>query len=162
MNDLLEVNKDKQIYKICDDFINIRINNSFVESNRTKKNMFTKLWDDFNDYVVQNSINEFRTLFIGTIPQVVSDTNVLFLTSNNNTKIIGNSKLFEFESAFNSKFGKNYKFIFISNSDWTEFMKTYDKNKKFEMMDDSEYINDNGNSVSLAKDIFGNENINIK
>lgn len=161
VNDLLEVNNDKQIYKICDEFINIRINNSLVESSKAKKNSFTKLWDDFNDYVVSNSINEFRTLFIGTIPQVVNDSNVLFVTSNNNTKIIGNSKLFEFENAFNSKFGKNYKFVFISNADWSEFMKSYDKNKKYELMDESEYINDKGNSVSLAKDLFGNENINI-
>ena len=162
VNDLLEVNNDKQIYKICDEFINIRINNSFVESNRTKKNAFTKLWDDFNDYVVSNSINEFRTLFIGTVPQVVSDTNVLFLTSSNNTKIIGNSKLFEFENAFNSKFNKNYKFIFISNADWNEFMKIYNKDMKFELKDDSEYVNNNGSSINMAKEMFGNESINIK
>ena len=161
VNTLLENNNDKQIYKICDEFISIRINNSLVESSKAKKNVFTKLWDDFNDYVVSNSINEFRSLFIGTVPQVVSDSNVLFLTSNNNTKIIGNSKLFEFENAFNSKFNKNYKFIFISNSDWTEFMKTYDKEKKYEMMDESEFINEAGNSVALAKEMFGNENINI-
>jgi hypothetical protein len=162
VNDLLEVNNDKQIYKICDEFINIRINNSFVESNRTKKNAFTKLWDDFNDYVVSNSINEFRSLFIGTVPQVVSDTNVLFLTSSNNTKIIGNSKLFEFENAFNSKFNKKYKFIFISNADWNEFMKTYNKDMKFELKDDSEYVNNNGSSINMAKEMFGNESINIK
>ena len=162
VNDLLDVDNSKQIYKICDEFIKIRLNNSLVGSSKSKKNMFIKLWDDFNDHVVSNSINEFRVLFVGTIPQVVSDNYVLFMCSNNNTKIIGNSKLFEFENSFNSKFNKNYKFIFISNDDWNEFMKSYDKEKVYELIDESEYISDSGNSVMLANDIFGKENINIK
>lgn len=163
VNDLLNKSDTTPYYKVCDEFISIRVNNTFVGANKTLKNSFTKLWDDFNDYVVSNSINEFRTLFVGTIPQVVSDDHVIYVTSNNTTKVIGNSKLYDFENAFNAKFGKKYKFIFIVNTEWSEIMKSFDKNKKYEMMDESEYIEQGAtDSVSLAKDIFGDEKINIE
>lgn len=162
VKDLINEGSGSQFYKICDEFINIRINNTFVKANKTLKNAFTKLWDEFNDYVVSNSMNEFRGLFIGTIPQVVSEQNVIFVTSTNNNKVVGNSKLYDFENIFNTKFGKKYKFIFISNNDWNDFMKTFDKTKVYEYMDESEYILNNTDSVSLAKDIFGDENINVE
>ena len=41
-------------------------------------------------------------------------------------------------------------------------MKDYTKDKKFNLMDESEYIDDNTNSVKLAEDIFGNDKLNIE
>lgn len=162
VNDYIDENNGTQNYKICDEFINIRINNTLVNANKEFKNTFNKLWESFKEYVVSESLNEFRSLFVGTIPQIVSDKYVVFVSSSNNNKIIGNSKLYNFEILFNSKYNKDYKFIFISNKDWKDFMSTYDKNVKYEYKDESDYILDNNDTLSLAKDVFGNDKIEIE
>ena len=162
VNDYIDEKSNQQFYKMCEEFINIRINNTLVNANKEFKNSFNKLWESFKDYIVSESLNEFRSLFVGTVPQIVSDNYVVFVCSSNNNKIIGNSKLYNFENLFNSKFNKNYKFIFISNNDWKDFMSSFDKNEKYEFKDESEFIMDNSDSVSLAKDVFGNEKITIE
>ena len=39
--------------------------------------------------------------------------------------------------------GSSYKFIFISDDDWKKFMESYDKTKKYDIIDETEYINYN-------------------
>lgn len=95
------------------------------------------------------------------MPQVVSDQYALLLTKSESIKIVGNSKLFTIETRFKSSTGSDYKFIFISTSDWDSFMKEYDKSKKYDIIDEGEYINTDTNSVKLAEDIFGNENLKV-
>ena len=41
-------------------------------------------------------------------------------------------------------------------------MKNYTKDKKFTIMDETDYIDNNTNSVKLAEDIFGNDKLNIE
>ena len=41
-------------------------------------------------------------------------------------------------------------------------MKNYNKEQKYEIQDESEYINENISSLKLAEDIFGNEKLNIE
>ena len=40
-------------------------------------------------------------------------------------------------------------------------MQSYDKAKKYDIMDESEYINTDTNSVSLAEDVFGTDKLKI-
>jgi len=40
-------------------------------------------------------------------------------------------------------------------------MQSYDKAKKYDIMDESEYINTDINSVSLAEDVFGTDKLKI-
>ena len=41
-------------------------------------------------------------------------------------------------------------------------MSTYDKNKKYELLDESEYISNDSNSLRLAEETFGSDLINVK
>ena len=94
-------------------------------------------------------------------PMVVSSTNVLFTTESNSTKIVNNSKLHTLEIKFNNLYNTKYGMIFVSATEFKNIVSKFDKNKKYEYQDDSEYINSSQDSVSLAEDMFGN-NVNIE
>ena len=159
---MLENNENKQIYKICDDFINIRLNNSFVDCNKNSKIKFLSLWTKYLEHINKENITELMFLTKGIVPQVVSDTYCLFITTSESIKIVANSKLYDIEVSFNSHNNTEYKMIFISKHDWDDFMKSYDKSKKYELMDETAYINNNKNAIKLAEETFGNDLINIK
>lgn len=161
VNNLLHTDNSNQIYNICDDFINIRINNSFVNCSKEYKNKFTDTWKDFIFDLKKSDVIDLLNIVSKVIPQVVSDKYAILLSKSESIKIVGNSKLFEIESKFNSKNNSDYNFIFISTDDWNNFMKDYDKTKKYDIIDEKEYINSETNSVKLAEDIFGNENLKI-
>lgn len=162
VNEMLHEDNTNQIYKMCDEFINIRINNSFVNASKDEKLTAANHWKKFVDFVEQDNVHEFMTIVKNAIPQVASNQNILFVTANESTKIVGNSKLFAIESKFNSKYNTNYKMIFITKEDWKKFYSTYSKDKVYEYQDESEFVNDDKNTITLAENIFGNEKINIE
>lgn len=161
VNEMINDDKKAQIYNICEDFINTRINNCFVNCNKNEKVKFVNLWNKFIDNIVNSNITELMVLTKNIVPQVVSDKYCLFVTTSESIKIVVNSKLYDIEAMFNSFNNCDYKMIFISKSDWEKYMSSYDKNKVYELMDESDYINDESNSIKLAEETFGNEKINI-
>lgn len=161
VNQMIDSGKNQQLYRISDEFINVRINNTFVKCNKDYKIKFTEYWNNFINNLKTNNVTELLNIVTKSVPQVVSDTYVIFVTKSESIKIVGNSKLYEMENKFNSLNNLSYKFIFISDSDWKDFMQSYDKTKKYDIMDESEFINTESNSVSLAEDIFGNDKLKI-
>lgn len=161
VNDMISSKHSGQIYNVCEDFINIRINNTFVNCNKDFKIKFSDYWNNFIKTLKSENIAELLNIVTKSTPQVVSDTYAIFVTKSESIKIVGNSKLYELENKFNNINTSTYKFIFISNSDWDSFMQSYDKSKKYDIMEESEFINTDGNSVSLAEDIFGNDKLKI-
>lgn len=162
VNEMIDESKNTQIYKICDDFINIRINNSFVDCNKNEKIKFSSLWSNYIKHITDENIKEFLVLTKGVMPQVVSENYVLFVTNSESVKMVINSKLYDIEVSFNSYSSTNYKMIYISKKDWDNYMSTYDKNKKYELLDESEYISNDSNSLRLAEETFGSDLINVK
>lgn len=162
VNEMIDESKNTQIYKICDDFINIRINNSFVDCNKNEKIKFSSLWSNYIKHITDENIKEFLVLTKGVMPQVVSENYVLFVTNSESVKMVINSKLYDIEVSFNSYSSTNYKMIYISKKDWGNYMSTYDKNKKYELLDESEYISNDSNSLRLAEETFGSDLINVK
>lgn len=151
-----------QVYKICKEFENIRINNTFVDANKDEKLKAGEMWKQFCIYVKDNNLTEFFSIIKSSTLQVASATNIIFITSSDSIKVVGNSKLYDLESKVNSLYNTNYKFIFITKNDWDLFMDGYSKDKKFVLIDEIDYIEDNSNSVKLAEDIFGNDKLNIE
>lgn len=161
VNDMINSDLNQQIYKISDEFINVRINNTFVNCNKNFKIKFNDYWNKFTDSLKNDNVTELLNIITKSVPQVVSDNYAIFVTRSESIKIVGNSKLYEIENKFNALNELSYKFIFISNSDWKDFMQNYDKTKKYDIIDESEYINTESNSVTLAENIFGNEKLKI-
>ncbi len=162
VNSMISNDKGNQIYNICDDFVNIRINNTFVNANKEHKIEASNKWNDFKEIVTKENLTEFFSIIKSSTLQVASDTHIIFVTSSISIKTVGNSKLYELETKFNSVVKSNYKLIFISKSDWDEFMKLYDKNKKYDLIDESEYVNENKGTVKAAENIFGNDKMTIE
>jgi DNA polymerase-3 subunit gamma/tau len=161
VNEMIDESKNKQVYKICDNFIDVRINNSFVNCNKNEKVKFLNIWEKFIDHIQKNNINEFLVLTKGVTPQVVSSNYCLLVTNSESIKVVLNSKLYDIEVLFNSLNSANYHLIFISSRDWKNYMESYDKNKVYELLDESEYISNASNSIKLAEETFGNDAINI-
>ena len=161
VNNMLTKDDNQQKYLICDDFINIRINNTFVNCSKDFKVMFNDKWNDFIAILKNDNIIDLLNISSKSIPQVVSDNYAILLTKSESIKIVANSKLFEIENKFNSINNADYKFIFISKSDWDSFMKEYDKEKKYDIISEDDFINSNDNSLKLAEELFGNEKVKI-
>ena len=158
--DLNTMIDNKSYYNVTDEFINIRVNNSFVNASKEHKKEFIDNWNGFSNYVKDEKVKELIPIIRDSEPMVVSDKNVLFVTKRSAAKAVNNSKLDILENRFNNKYDLSYKMIFISKDDWDKFMKSYDKDKEYEYKDDSKFINDNG-SQGLAEDLFG-DSVNIE
>ncbi len=161
VNKMINTNSEHQIYRMNEDFVNVRINNTFVNCNKEYKKSFSELWNNFIKNLKSENVIDFLNIVSKSIPQVVSDSYAIFLTKSESIKIVGNSKLYDLENRFSAITGSSYKFIFISDDDWKKFMESYDKTKKYDIIDETEYINTESNSITLAENIFGNENLKI-
>lgn len=162
VNDMIKDNGSSQIYRICEEFENIRVNNTFVNANKEEKVKAGEVWKKFSTYVKDNNLTEFFSIIKSATLQVASSTNIIFVSASDSIKIVGNSKLYDLESKINSLYSTEYKFIFITKNEWDKFMSGYSKDRVFEFIDESEYINENANTVKLAENIFGNEKLNIE
>lgn len=162
VKNIIKTDNNKQKYKICDKFISLRIHNSFVNANKENKNIILNKWQELKKIIENKNINEFKTIINNTVPQVVGDKYISILSKTDSSKIIGNSKLYDFELLFNSEFNTEYKMIFINKNDFDNFMKTYSKDKKYDYEDESEFINNDSSSIELAENIFGNNLINLE
>ncbi|MCH5166806.1 MAG: DNA polymerase III subunit gamma/tau [Erysipelotrichales bacterium] len=161
VNNMLNDNKNSQKYLISEEFIKVRINNTFVNCTKEFKVSFSEIWKDFINNLKSENIVDLLNIVSKAIPQVVSDKYVIFLTKSESIKILANSKLYELENKFLSNNGSDYKFVFISKNDWELFMKDYDKTKKYDILSEDEFIVSDANSVKLAEDVFGEEKVKI-
>lgn len=163
VNDLISGVKPVDYYNICDKFIDIRVNNAFVDCNKELKKEFLEIWKSFNDKLIKDNKNEILNIVKKIVPQVVGTEYVTLVSSSQSMKIVGNSKLYDIENLFNTLSDIKYKFIIISKNDWDNVLKDYDSSKKYVKIDDTEYINDSKtDTVKLAEDIFGSDKIEIE
>ena len=161
VNEML-TSKENSYYKIVKEFIDIRINNTLVNASKEYKLSFINLWKEFFDYLEKYEMREFKNIVKNSIPQIVSDKYALLVTKSESSKIIGNRKLHELEIQFKTALDKEYYFLFLNETEWKEFLSKYNKDKKYEIMDESEYINKDDNSCHLAESIFGSNNVNME
>ena len=147
-------------YNINDKFIDIRINNAFTGCSKELKNDFLTKWNEFVSYVKKEDIKELYNITKDSVPVVVSPTNIVLSTKREALKTVGNSKLDVLEARFNQQYKTDYRMIFITETEWKKRALTFDKNKTYELIDDSEYINNNG-SQGLAEELFG-DNVNVE
>ena len=161
VNNMLTSN-DSGYYKVDKEFIDVRTNNVLVNASKENKIAFIELWKNFYNYLENNDEKEFRNIVKNSVPQIVSDSYALLVTKSESSKLIGNKKLHELEILFKKVTDKEYKFIFLNEQEWKKFLTTYDKEKKYEVIDESGFINKDDNSCQLAESIFGTNNVNME
>ncbi len=151
---------ESSYYNINKEFIDIRVNNAFVGASKELKAEFINNWNTFVKNIKANDIKELYSVTKDSEPVVVSPTNVIITNKRAAIADVGNHKLDTVENKFNQEFKTNLKFIYLTQSEWTKIAKTFDKNKKYELIDDSKFIN-NVDSQGLAEEIFG-DNVNVE
>lgn len=161
VNEMLSV-KENTYYNVSKEFVDVRINNALVNASKELKIKFMDLWKKCYTYLEEKNMKEYKNVVKNSIPQIVSENYALLVTKSESTKVIGNRKLHDLEIQFNKITDKDYKFIFLHTDEWNEFLKKYDKAKKYELIDETKYINVDDNSCHLAESIFGEKNINVE
>ena len=149
-------NEEKHYYNICDKFIDIRVNNAFTNASKELKASMIENWKKFVSDIKTNDIKELFNITKDTEVALVSPTNVVITVKREAIKTLANNKLDLLENKYNQEFETKYKFVFITNTEWKKIASSFDKTKVYELIDDSEYINQDG-SQGLAEDIFGKD-----
>ena len=156
--------------KITDEFVKIRINNSYVNASRDCKKEFTELWNNFlNDIEFENN-HDLLNLIENVSVEVVSPTNVIFADKSQSTVLLFNESLDLIENAFNKSSNNKKSFICLTLNDWN-----IEKNKYMELLKNKQnnfvYIeekndiisdDDVNKSVSIANDLFGDSLLEVK
>ena len=148
-------------YNMCEEFINIRINNSFVNASKDYKQTCHDLWIKFMDEINNMKLKEFNLLVGKTMVQVASDNNILLVSKSESVKLVGNNKLYEIENKFNEINNTKYKLIFITEKDWKDLLSNFDKDKVYKIMKEDKYVNETADTVSLAESLF-DDKIEVK
>ena len=160
-----EFHINEKRFDFTDDLKKIRINNAFVNPSKELKLKFSKLWEDFIQYL--NKKNEFKILgFVeNSSIEVVSEHSVIFSFDSLNNAIIFNQNIEEIEKIFKEKFNNDIKFVAISNEEWlkekAEFIQN--KTKKYLYQDEDDIKKEEKiKTKDIAEDIFGKEILEFK
>lgn len=148
-------------YNMCEEFMSIRVNNTFVNASKEFKTQCFDMWTKFIDTISKDNIKEFMLLVGKSIVQVASDTNMIIVVKSESIKLVANNKLYDIESKFNEINKSKYKMIFITEKEWKDLLSDFDKNKKYSIEKEDKYVNDSSDTVSLAETLF-DDKIEVK
>ena len=109
------------------DWINVRINNCFVEASKKHKEETAELWEIFK-----------KTTRSGKVKGLIADTQIVASSANyaiiisniDHEELEINDSINAIENLFNKKNNLDYKFVAISDSTWESEKKKYIENKK--------------------------------
>ena len=143
----LKTENNKKDNSIDVNFINIRINNSFSNANKSNLSDIKSKWNNLKKYTFDNDIGSYVCDLLDCIPVVVSDTNILLSTEYDSVANKINKSIKKYEQIINEKIGVEKKIIVISNQMWQlEKNKYLDKIKngyKYEHINEIEIGTDN-------------------
>lgn len=111
--------------KACD-FVNIRINNTFVEANKSCKQEMTDMYQQF----LKKVDNIYKNMLEDSIIEVASDKYAIIVFEHEATANVANSNILNIEEQFNKIANKNVKFICISKDYWNTVAEEFKQNKK--------------------------------
>ena len=125
-------------------FINIRINNTFVEANKSYKQLMIEDYEKF----LKKVDKIYKNMLVDSVIEVASDKYAIIVFEHEATANVGNSNILNIEEQFNNIINKNIKFVCISKDYWKNVAEEFKKNKKnkvkYEYIDE---IEDNSNNI---------------
>lgn len=149
------------------EFINTRINNTFVYANKKDLLEIKDKWNSISNYL----LNEKYGVNCGILKEVnvvAAGNNNLILVSNFDSVVDKvNMKLAELESTLLSIFGNQYKIIAISNDRWNSEKEKYvlniKKGNKYELIEEKSNKNDNTEKTPVDEliDLIGEDLVEI-
>lgn len=145
-----------------DEIKNIRINNILKEATKQDMQFVLDLWDNINDYLIDDKYKLVAGILIDAKPVAVSKQGVIITlpldsTVNRIEKEYDNSK-----ELLKEIYNENYKVVYISSDYWKKVRPTYvekAKNGTLEIIDENEILekikkNNNKNSVNEFNELI--------
>lgn len=170
----LKMEKSEQMVDRRDANFDIIVNNAFALANKDLKVDVMKKWNGFSDYVHNKEFSSLVSYFLDSTVQVVGEKDVIISASY--ASIVDNAyqNIAKLELLFNLVMGKFYNLVFVLDDEWNELRnkyisdiksgKTYKYIEQNVEKDDiiEEEPNDVLDVVMTAKDVFGNDIVEIK
>ena len=165
IEELAELNKEetKQNTKNLQNLKNIRINNSFVDASKEKKEKFLNRWKEIIAGLKVKDDNNILGYVENCKVEVVSTTNVIFSSKRTSDAVIFNDNLELIESLINGKNENKYQIICLSSDEWNEEKKNYikNKNKKYEYIFEDNKV-EKSEALNIANDVFGDNIVELR
>ena len=127
ISDLKEIKKENSI---SEEFIDVRINNTFALANKNDLNDIKKNWNKINEYLLDSKYGVNCGILKDT-DVVAAGDNYLILMSNFDSIVDKvNSKIDELENTLLHIFDRKYNIISLSNEEWLKEKEKYIVNIK--------------------------------
>ena len=162
-NEIISNNKKEPLYNK-----ELRINNTLSGANKQLKNDFIDKFFTIKEYVSSKDYNSLANLLIKSIPEVVSDKNVLFTFKNNFEVILFDKNEEEISKLLFKIYNKKYKVVSITNDEWLKIKEKYindiKNNIKYEYKEEKKYEKNSNKKTELestVENIFGDDIIKV-
>lgn len=169
-----EKDKSEQMVDIKNVNFDVVINNAFALADKNLKNDVLSKWNGFNDYVHNKEFSSLVSYFLDSTVQVVGEKDVIVSVSY--ASMIENAcyNIAKLELLFNLVMGKFYNLAFVLDDEWNELKNKYISDMKSGKiykyiepnMENSDIIDEKPNDLSdvvmTAKNVFGNDIVEIK
>lgn len=153
--------KEKSVIKKSNDFVDIRINNCFVNANKEHLNLIKEKWNIFVNAVDSPVV---KGLVSDTVVVTASDKYAIIMTTIPHKDGEINANIKEIEKEFNNLNSVIYKLIFVDESKWDLEKNKYINNLKnkyvYEYMQEVEIAEED--DVSSYADVFDISKIEIE
>lgn len=165
-----EKNNDNQNFEIHNENENkkIKINNALYGANKELKKDFLNNFNSIKEYVSSKEYNSISTLLLKSVPEVVSDKNLIFTYKNNFEVVLFEKNEEEIQKFLKMIYNKKYSVVAITNDEWNIVKKEYILNIKngikYEYIEEEKKKKSNIKKTELestVENLFGDELIKI-
>jgi DNA polymerase-3 subunit gamma/tau len=157
---------------LCDNELEIRINNSFVGASKEKLNFIKNKWNEIENYLIDSEFSSLIGILKDCSPVVASDKYLIVTARYDSLVSRFNNSYKNIERFLSILLGKPLYVVAISDEKWTIEKKKYidnlkngikyeikslDEGKDIEDFDKKNLKNDVQNDVDVLKDLVGND-----
>lgn len=161
----VENNVDSNLDQI-EELKKIRINNCFVDANKSSLSNLKEKWQMFLDGVQKKDDNLYMCISDSDIVASSEKYTIISTLSSSSAGLI-NTQLLNLEKLFKEVTNTQIKFVALDNNEWTkakqEFIQNKNNNIKYELKPDVEVISTTGNEIEdIISDVFENVKIEME
>ena len=165
-NEIIQDSKNKHKLNQITEFKSVRINNCFVDANKKQLEQMKIMWKKFINKIssINNSIyaNVLDTQIV-----VSSDKYAMIQAITESSAALINDQIEEIEKEFNTVFNLKYKFIALSDDEWSKIKKEYIENinnhRKYEFKEEVLLEKEDKSELNqIVDDIFDSSKIEIE
>lgn len=128
--------EEKTVNTDLSEFVKIRINNTFVEANKSYK---SQVMDDYNNFISSSSNPYILNLLADSSIAMASNKYAVIIVKKDSIANNINNDINVIEDEYNKSCNSNLRFVAITDDYWQKIMNEFklNKNKKYEYIDEN-------------------------